>query len=133
MLKSYVNYVLKPVKPVLKSAASIKTHIAQNALMPARSVLKNVLRCNYHKLLTYPAYTLPMLVIADARVDGNGKFRLQLSREDVPITRHLRFNLMINSDKEYMVRFRYTITKYFSLSTHYDSDMGLGAGLTIIY
>jgi CopA family copper-resistance protein len=79
------------------------------------------------------AYTLPMLVVADARVDGNGKFRLQLSREDIPVTRRLRFNVMVNSDKEYMAGFRYIFTKYLSLSTHYDSDMGLGAGMTITY
>jgi CopA family copper-resistance protein len=79
------------------------------------------------------AYTLPMLVIADARVDGDGKFRLQLSRDDVAITSRLRFSLMINTDKEYMVSFRYIFTKYFSLSTHYDSDMGLGAGITLNY
>jgi len=79
------------------------------------------------------AYTLPMLFIADARVDGDGKFRFQLSREDVPITSRLRFSLMVNTDKEYMAGFRYIITKYFNLSTHYDSDMGLGAGITITY
>ncbi len=79
------------------------------------------------------AYTLPMLFVADARVDGNGKFRFQLSREDVPITKRLRFNIMLNTDKEYMAGFRYIVSKYFSLSTHYDSDMGLGAGVTINY
>jgi hypothetical protein len=41
--------------------------------------------------------------------------------------------LMINTDKEYMVGFRYIVTKYVSLSTHYDNDMGLGAGLTFTY
>jgi len=79
------------------------------------------------------AWTLPMLVIADARVDGNGKFRFQLSREDVPVAPRLRFNWMINTDKEYMAGFRYIATKYFSLSTHYDSDMGLGGGITFTY
>ncbi|HMK27501.1 MAG TPA: multicopper oxidase domain-containing protein [Chitinophagaceae bacterium] len=79
------------------------------------------------------AYTLPMLVIADARIDGNGKFRFQLSREDISITPRLRFNWMINTDKEYMAGFRYVASKYFSLSTHYDSDMGWGAGITITY
>ena len=79
------------------------------------------------------AYTLPLLFIADGRVDGNGKFRFQLSREDIPIAPRLRFNMMINTDKEYMAGFRYILTKYFSLSTHYDSDMGLGAGITITY
>jgi hypothetical protein len=79
------------------------------------------------------AYTLPMLFIADARVDGNGKFRFQLSRDDVPVTKRLRFSMMVNTDKEYMAGFRYILTKYLSASTHYDSDMGWGAGITITY
>lgn len=79
------------------------------------------------------AYTLPMLITADGRIDGDGKFRFQLSREDVPVSPRLRFNWMINTDKEYMAGFRYILTKYISLSSHYDSDMGLGAGLTITY
>ena len=79
------------------------------------------------------AYTMPMLFIADGRIDGNGKFRFQLSRDDVPITKRLRFSMMVNTDKEYMAGFRYIITKYISASTHYDSDMGLGAGLTFTY
>jgi CopA family copper-resistance protein len=79
------------------------------------------------------AYTLPMLLIADARVDGNGKFRFQLSRDDIPLTSRLRFTVMGNTDKEYAAGFRYIFTKYFSLSSHYDSDMGLGGGLTLTY
>ncbi len=78
-------------------------------------------------------YTLPMLVIADTRIDTDGKFRFQFSREDIPITSRLRFNFMVNSDAEYMVGFRYVTTKYFSLSTHYDSDMGGGVGITFTY
>lgn len=79
------------------------------------------------------AYTLPLLLIADARVDGNGKFRFQLSREDIPVTKRLRFSIMANTDKEYMAGFRYIMTKYISLSTHYDSDMGWGGGITLTY
>lgn len=79
------------------------------------------------------AYTLPMLFIADFRVDGDGKFRFQLSRKDMPVTSRLRFSMMINTDKEYMAGLRYIITKYISISSHYDSDMGLGAGLTFTY
>jgi CopA family copper-resistance protein len=79
------------------------------------------------------AYTLPLLFVADGRVDGDGKFRFQLSREDVPITSRLRFSMMINTDKEYMIGLRYIVTKYFSVSTHEDSDMGLGLGITITY
>ena len=79
------------------------------------------------------AYTMPMLLVADMRLDGNGKFRFQVSREDVPVNRRLRFSMMLNSDKEYMAGFRYIVSKYWSLSSHYDSDMGLGAGITFTY
>lgn len=79
------------------------------------------------------AYTLPMLFVADARIDATGRVRFQLGREDIPVTARLRFNVMINTDKEYMAGFRYITTKYISLSTHYDSDMGLGVGLTLTY
>jgi hypothetical protein len=78
-------------------------------------------------------YVLPMLVTAEARLDSKGKFRFQLMREDMPISKRLRLNLMGNTDKEYMAGLRYIVTKYFSLSTHYDSDMGYGAGVTLTY
>jgi hypothetical protein len=79
------------------------------------------------------SYTLPLLFVAELRADLLGKIRLQLGREDIPVSKRLRFNLMINTDKEYMAGFRYIISKYFSASTHFDSDMGLGAGVTITY
>ncbi len=79
------------------------------------------------------AYTLPMLLVADLRVDSDRKFRLQLGREDVPITQRLRFSFMANTDKEYMAGLRYIVTRNFALSTHYDSDMGIGAGVTLSY
>jgi CopA family copper-resistance protein len=78
-------------------------------------------------------YTLPMLINAEARIDSKGKFRFQLMREDIPLAPRLRMNLMGNSDKEYMAGLRYIVTKYFGISTHYDSDMGYGAGITITY
>jgi hypothetical protein len=78
-------------------------------------------------------YTLPLLVKADARFDTDGKLRFQLMREDVPLSKRLRFNFMVNTDKEYMAGLRYVVTKYFSVSSHYDSDMRLGAGVTLTY
>lgn len=78
-------------------------------------------------------YTLPMLVVADARVDSDGKFRFQVGREDIPLTNRLRGSLMWNTDKEYAAGLRYVLRKWLALSTHYDSDMGLGAGIAIIY
>ena len=78
-------------------------------------------------------YITPWLFTADARIDGNGKVRFQLSREDIPITPRLRLNFMGNTDKEYMAGLRYIVSKWFALSTHYDSDMLFGAGVTITY
>jgi FtsP/CotA-like multicopper oxidase with cupredoxin domain len=78
-------------------------------------------------------YTLPMLIVAEARVDSKGNLRFQLKREDIPVTNRLSFNFSANTDKEYMTGFRYIVTKYFSLSTHYDSDMGYGGGITLSY
>lgn len=86
-----------------------------------------------HTAVAGIAFTLPTLTIADFRVDGDGKFRFQLSRDDIPVTPRLRFSWMINTDKEYTLGFRYIATKYVSISSHYDSDMGLGAGLTFTY
>jgi CopA family copper-resistance protein len=88
---------------------------------------------NLHTAVAGLAYTLPMLVIADARVDANGKFRVQLGRDDIPITSRLRFSLTGNTDKEYSTGLRYIITKYFAISGHYDSDMGAGAGISLNY
>ena len=78
-------------------------------------------------------YLLPMLIIADARVDMTGKFRFQLSRQDVAFTNRLRFGFLLNTDREYMLGLRYIITKYISLSAQYDSDLKFGAGITITY
>ena len=78
-------------------------------------------------------YTLPFLFTLDGRVDGKGNLRLQLGREDIAVTSRLRFSLMANTDKEYMAGFRYILTRYIGLSTHYDSDMGFGAGVTVNY
>ncbi|MGY3053107.1 CopA family copper-resistance protein [Pedobacter sp. UYEF25] len=88
---------------------------------------------NRRTVIAGVAYTLPMLVVADFRIDGNGKLRFQLGREDIPVSKRIRANFMINTDKEYAAGARYILTKYISVSSHYDSDMGLGGGLTLTY
>ena len=50
-----------------------------------------------------------------------------------PLGKRLRGSFMVNTDKEYMIGSRYIFTKNISLAAHYDSDMGFGAGLTLIY
>ncbi len=78
-------------------------------------------------------YTLPMLFVIDGRIDSDGQLRAQLMREDIPLTPRLRLDLMGNSDLEHMERLRYVLDKSWALSTHYDSDMGWGAGVTLTY
>lgn len=78
-------------------------------------------------------YTLPMLVIFQTEVFHNGDVRLQLMREDIPISKRLRVGFMLNTDKEFMVGLRYIVNKNIGIRTHYDSDMGFGVGLTLNY
>jgi CopA family copper-resistance protein len=78
-------------------------------------------------------YTLPMLVKFQTEIFSDGDVRLQLMREDVPVSKRLRFSFMANADKEYMAGLRYIIGKNFSLSSHYDSDMGAGFGVRLNY
>jgi len=47
--------------------------------------------------------------------------------------RNKKICLELVADKEYMAGLRYVVGKYWSLSTHYDSDMGIGAGITLTY
>lgn len=78
-------------------------------------------------------YTLPFMIVADGRIDSDGKMRLQLMREDIPLSKRLRMSLMYNSDFEYMGGLKYILSKNLALSAHYDSDMGLGGGFTFTY
>lgn len=78
-------------------------------------------------------YTLPMLIKAQAEVFTDGNFRLQFERMDIPVSKRLRMNLMWNTDKEYMAGLRYIVKRNFGFTTHYDSDMGMGFGLSLNY
>lgn len=78
-------------------------------------------------------YLLPMLVEMQAEVYTDGNVRIQLRRDDIPLTPRLRMHLMVNSDLEYMSGLSYTLSRNTSFSAHYDSDMGWGAGLRLNY
>ncbi|WP_202966878.1 MULTISPECIES: multicopper oxidase domain-containing protein [Chryseobacterium] len=78
-------------------------------------------------------YTLPMLVDFQAEVYHDGIVRLQLRREDIPISKRLRAGFMVNTDLEYMGDLRYIISKNVGIRAHYDSDMGFGVGLSVNY
>jgi FtsP/CotA-like multicopper oxidase with cupredoxin domain len=78
-------------------------------------------------------YTMPMLIKAQAEVFTDGNVRLQFERMDIPVSKRLRMNLMWNTDKEYMAGLRYIVKRNFGITTHYDSDMGIGFGASLNY
>lgn len=78
-------------------------------------------------------YFLPMLIMAEGRIDHKGHLRLQLSRHDIAITRRARLNFAVNTDKEYSVGTKYILARNLAISGNYDSDYGLGIGLSFIY
>ncbi len=79
------------------------------------------------------AYTLPMLITFQSELYHDGNVRLQLMREDIPISKRLRMAFMVNTDKEYMAGFKYIAGKNIGITTHYDSDMGFGFGVNLNY
>ncbi len=78
-------------------------------------------------------YTLPLLVKLQGEIFTDGNVRFQLMREDIPISPRIRWAFMVNTDKEYMTGLKYIVTRNIGISTHYDSDMGVGFGTTISY
>jgi CopA family copper-resistance protein len=78
-------------------------------------------------------YTLPLLLIFQAEVFHDGNVRMQLMREDIPVSKRLRMAFMVNTDKEYMAGFKYIVGKNMGITTHYDSDMGIGLGINLNY
>lgn len=79
------------------------------------------------------AYTLPLLLILQTEVYHDGNVRVQLRREDIPLSKRFRASFMVNTDKEYMFGLNYIASKNLGFRTHYDSDMGFGVGLTLNY
>jgi FtsP/CotA-like multicopper oxidase with cupredoxin domain len=78
-------------------------------------------------------YTLPLLIKIQGEVFTDGNVRFQLMREDIPLSRRMRLMFMINTDKEYMTGLKYIVSKNFSFTSHYDSDMGFGLGIQMNY
>lgn len=78
-------------------------------------------------------YTLPLLLVADARIDTDGKVRLQLERDDIPLTSRLRLSFSLNTDRDYSVGLHYILTPHVSISTNYDNNLHWGVGLMLTY
>ncbi|MEQ8520473.1 MAG: multicopper oxidase domain-containing protein [Cytophagales bacterium] len=78
-------------------------------------------------------YTMPWFIQTEVRIDHTGRLRAQILRDDIPLTPRIRLWGSWNTDFEYAIGSRYIVSKYISISTHYDSDMKYGAGLTLTY
>lgn len=78
-------------------------------------------------------WTLPMLVHFEAEIYQDAIVRLSLQREDIPLSKRLRGQFMVNTDFEYMVGLRYIFTKNIGLYAHYDSDLRWGVGVSLTY
>jgi hypothetical protein len=74
-----------------------------------------------------------MLIDFQTEIYHTGKVRLQLMREDIPISKRVRAGFMWNTDKEYMGELSYILNRNMHIRTHYDSDMGFGVGLRLVY
>ncbi|SFC38774.1 copper-resistance protein, CopA family [Kaistella jeonii] len=94
---------------------------------------QNVMPKNQNVAIAGIRYILPMLVVADASVDQNGKVVFDLSRENIKISPRIRGNFSVNSDREFDFGLKYVVQKWVSVSTNYDSEFGFGAGLTFMY
>ncbi|MBZ4187538.1 multicopper oxidase domain-containing protein [Niabella beijingensis] len=79
------------------------------------------------------AYTLPWLVVVQSQVDNRGIVRVELSREDIPLTRRLRGSFSFDTQREYMGGLRYIINRNLSVSANYNTEYGLGGGLVLTY
>lgn len=111
-----------------------KNMFGQKMRLPGKNLFGQTNTKNFRRAVHVGVqYTLPSLIVADASIDSDKKLRFQLSREDIALSSRLRFSFLANTDKEYAAGLRYIMTKYLSLSTHYDSDMGYGAGITLTY
>ncbi len=78
-------------------------------------------------------YILPWLVVADASIDHKGNILLELERENIPLTKRIRGNFSVNSNKEFTGGLRYILNQTFSISGNYNTENGFGAGLTLVY
>nr|WP_230380100.1 multicopper oxidase domain-containing protein [Kaistella gelatinilytica] len=107
---------------------SYKTHDMKNTWFG-----QNVMPQNQNVAIAGIRYILPMLVVADASVDQNGKVVFDLSRENIKISPRIRGSFSVNSDKEFDFGLKYVVQKWVSVSTNYDSEFGFGAGLTFMY
>ena len=78
------------------------------------------------------AYTLPLLIDSELRIDSTGHVRLELESA-LQLTGRLRFHWDWNTDDEYRILLSYEINKKTAITSGYDSDFKFGAGFEYRY
>ncbi|MCF3111976.1 hypothetical protein LL912_24520 [Niabella sp. CC-SYL272] len=56
------------------------------------------------------AYILPWLVLLQTQIDTKGQVRVELGREDIPLSKRLQGAFSLDSRREYMSGLRYIVT-----------------------
>ncbi|SDC39292.1 multicopper oxidase domain-containing protein [Niabella drilacis] len=79
------------------------------------------------------AYTLPWLVLLQTQIDTKGQVRVELGREDIPLSKRLRGAFSLDTRREYMGGLRYIVNRNFSVSANYNTEYGFGGGLVLTY
>ena len=78
-------------------------------------------------------YTLPVLVVIQAKLFADGRFRVQAVREEIPVINRLRLDLQVDTDMYYRARVKYFLTNNIDITSHYDNDGGFGIGTMLRY
>ena len=77
-------------------------------------------------------YTLPLLIMADVRLDSDGDARLALSSE-LQLTKRLAFDWDVNTDDEYHLQLAYELSKQAAITGGVDDQFDWGIGLEFRY
>lgn len=78
-------------------------------------------------------YVIPMNFTLQSDVFIDGTVRLQVMRDDIPITPRLRMMLLANTDKEFEAGLHYIILPYMAVEVNYGNRMGAGIGINFSY
>ena len=78
-------------------------------------------------------YNLPILVVIQAKLFADGRFRVQAVREEIPVINRLRLDLQVDTDMYYRARIKYFLTDNVDITSHYDNDGGFGIGAMLRY
>lgn len=73
-------------------------------------------------------YVLPLWIEVDLRVSSRGKARIEVG-SDMQLTDRLKFEWLLNSEREYRTMFSYEFNKKFLATFAYDSEYKTGIGV----